>query len=86
MAAPAPIRNWRALDAVQLILRYGRLTELLPTATELFGRAYAAPIGIAPMGEPAIVWPGADRYLAAAAHMRSASISRGAPMKPASMC
>src|SRR5216683_2086264 len=60
-------RNWRALDAVELIPRYGRTTELPPVAIELFGRRYAAPIGIAPMGGPAIVWPGADRYLAAAA-------------------
>jgi (S)-mandelate dehydrogenase len=60
-------RNWRALDAVELIPRYGRTTALPPTAVELFGRAYAAPLGIAPMGGPAIVWPGADRYLAQAA-------------------
>jgi len=60
-------RNWRALDAVELIPRYGRTTELLPVGIELFGRPYAAPIGIAPMGGPAIVWPGADRYLAQAA-------------------
>src|SRR5580700_7376065 len=52
-------RNWRALDAVELIPRYGRTTELPPTATALFGRPYAAPIGVAPMGGPAIVWPGA---------------------------
>ncbi len=60
-------RNWRALDAVELIPRYGRVTGLPPTAVTLFGRSYAAPIGIAPMGGPAIVWPGADRYLAQAA-------------------
>jgi (S)-mandelate dehydrogenase len=60
-------RNWRALDAVELIPRYGRTTELPAVATTLFGRPYAAPIGIAPMGGPSIVWPGADRYLAKAA-------------------
>src|SRR5215470_3323920 len=60
-------RNWRALDAVELIPRYGRTTALPPVAVELFGRSYAAPIGVAPMGGPAIVWPGADRYLAEAA-------------------
>jgi (S)-mandelate dehydrogenase len=60
-------RNWRALDAVELIPRYGRTTELPPLDTDLFGRPYAAPIGVAPMGGPAIVWPGADRYLAQAA-------------------
>ena len=60
-------RNWRALDAVELIPRYGRTTELPSVGIELFGRPYAAPTGIAPMGGPAIVWPGADRYLAQAA-------------------
>jgi len=60
-------RNWNALDAVELIPRYGRTNELPPVGVELFGRSYAAPIGIAPMGGPAIVWPGADRYLAQAA-------------------
>jgi (S)-mandelate dehydrogenase len=52
-------RNWRALDAIELIARYGRTTNLPPLDTELFGRA--------PMGGPAIVWPGADRCLAQAA-------------------
>jgi isopentenyl diphosphate isomerase/L-lactate dehydrogenase-like FMN-dependent dehydrogenase len=60
-------RNWAALDAVELVPRYGVTTELPPTAIELFGRRYAAPIGVAPMGGPSIVWPGADEYLAAAA-------------------
>ncbi len=41
--------------------------RLPPVDIELFGRRYAAPIGVAPMGGPSIVWPGADQYLAAAA-------------------
>src|SRR5712671_5079266 len=48
-------RNWRALDAVELIPRYGRTIKLPPVDIELFGRPYAAPVGIAPMGGPAIV-------------------------------
>src|ERR1700694_728720 len=60
-------RNWAALDAVELVPRYGVTTELPPVQIELFGRRYAAPIGVAPMGGPSIVWPGADEYLAAAA-------------------
>src|SRR5215472_11233501 len=60
-------RNWAALDAVELVPRYGVTTELPPVDIELFGRRYAAPIGVAPMGGPSIVWPGADEYLAAAA-------------------
>jgi (S)-mandelate dehydrogenase len=60
-------RNWAALDAIELVPRYGVMPALPPCDVELFGRRYAAPIGIAPMGGPAIVWPGADIYLARAA-------------------
>jgi (S)-mandelate dehydrogenase len=60
-------RNWAALDAIELVPRYGVMPSLPPCEVELFGRRYAAPIGIAPMGGPAIVWPGADRILARAA-------------------
>jgi (S)-mandelate dehydrogenase len=60
-------RNWNAFDAVELVPRYGVTTALPPVAIELFGRRYSAPIGVAPMGGPSIVWPGADRYLAVAA-------------------
>ena len=60
-------RNWKALDGVELVPRYGVTTVLPPVDVELFGKRYAAPFGVAPMGGPSIVWPGADGYLAAAA-------------------
>jgi L-lactate dehydrogenase (cytochrome) len=60
-------RNSHALDAVELVPRYGITTALPPVDVELFGKRYSAPIGVAPMGGPSIVWPGADQYLAAAA-------------------
>jgi len=60
-------RNWAALDAVELVPRYGVMPALPPCEVELFGRRYAAPVGIAPMGGPALVWPGADRFMAEAA-------------------
>ncbi len=59
--------NWAALDAVELVARYGVMPALPPVEVELFGRRYAAPIGVAPMGGPALVWPGADRSMAEAA-------------------
>ncbi|HEY3641927.1 MAG TPA: alpha-hydroxy acid oxidase [Xanthobacteraceae bacterium] len=59
--------NWAALDAVELVPRYGVMPSLPPIDVELFGRRYAAPIGIAPMGGPALVWPGADAAMARAA-------------------
>ena len=60
-------RNWTALDAVELVPRYGIMPSLPPCDVELFGRRYAAPIGVAPMGGPAIIWPGGDTHLARAA-------------------
>jgi L-lactate dehydrogenase (cytochrome) len=60
-------RNWAALDAVELVPRYGVMPALPPVTVDLFGRRYAAPLGIAPMGGPAMIWPGADRYMAEAA-------------------
>ena len=60
-------RNWAALDAIELVPRYGVMPTLPPCDVELFGRRYAAPLGIAPMGGPALVWPGADRFMAEAA-------------------
>src|SRR5262249_43602799 len=59
-------RNWNALDAIELVPRYGVTTVLPPVGIDLFGKHYAAPLGVAPMGGPSIVWPGADRCLAAA--------------------
>jgi len=60
-------RNSHALDAVELVPRYGITTALPPVDVELFGKRSSAPIGVAPMGGPSLVWPGADQYLAAAA-------------------
>ena len=57
-------RNWAALDAVELVPRYGVMPSLPRCDVEVFGRRYTAPIGVAPMGGPGIVWPGADLHLA----------------------
>lgn len=59
--------NWAAFDNVKIVPRYGVMGTLPPVGVELFGSKYAAPIGVAPMGGPAIVWPGADIILAKAA-------------------
>src|SRR5574340_301635 len=57
--ADAGIRdNWAAFDAVKVVPRYGAITTVPPTDVELFGAHYAAPIGVAPMGGPSLVWPG----------------------------
>src|SRR6185436_9602705 len=60
-------RNAAALDAIELMPRYGIDKGVCNMEVELFGKRYSAPIGIAPMGLPGIVWPGAEKYLAKAA-------------------
>jgi len=59
--------NWAAFDNVTIVPRYGVTNTLPPVEVELFGQRYAAPIGIAPMGGPSLVWPGADILCAKAA-------------------
>ncbi len=60
-------QNWASFDSVKIVPRYGVMPVLPPVGVELFGTRYAAPIGIAPMGGPSIVWPGADVTMAKAA-------------------
>jgi (S)-mandelate dehydrogenase len=60
-------RNIKAFRAVELLPRYCVDTNGASTEVELFGVRYAAPIGMAPMGSPGLMWPGAEEYLARAA-------------------
>lgn len=60
-------RNWRALDAVELVPRYGLVVSPPSAETTLFGRTYSAPVGIAPIGGPGTAYPGAETYFARAA-------------------
>ncbi len=60
-------RNRAALDAIQIIPRYGFGALPITTAVDLFGHTYAAPIGISPMGLGGLLWPGMEKYLARAA-------------------
>lgn len=57
-------RNAASLDAIQIVPRYGVDRERVSTEIELFGRTYAAPLGVAPMGLQGVIWPGAERHLA----------------------
>ena len=60
-------RNWAALDAVEMMPRYGNVISPPPTDVELFGQPYSAPVGIAPIGGPGTGFPGAETYFAGAA-------------------
>lgn len=57
-------RNRRALDEVLLAPRYMVDLTRIETETEIFGRTYAAPFGVAPMGFINMAWPGTDLMLA----------------------
>jgi len=59
--------NRVALDAVKLVARYGLGGGGVNTELELFGKRYAAPIGISPMGMGGLLWPKAEIHLATAA-------------------
>jgi len=59
--------NRSALDAVELVPRVGVDRPDTSTEVTLFGRRYAAPIGIAPIGLPSMIWPGAELAFARAA-------------------
>lgn len=62
--------NQEALRRAQLVPRYLVDVSSRSQATELFGRTYDHPFGIAPMGLVNLAWPGGDTILAkvAAAH------------------
>jgi L-lactate dehydrogenase (cytochrome) len=60
-------RNIAAFRAVELLPRYCIDGKGVSTEVELFGRRYAAPIGVSPMGSPGLMWPGAEKLLAAEA-------------------
>lgn len=62
----APARNRAAFDGVSLAWTVGA-TGPVSSRTTLFGRDYAAPIGIAPVGMDGAIWPGAAPALATAA-------------------
>jgi L-lactate dehydrogenase (cytochrome) len=63
----ALVRNRRMLDAIVMEPRY--LEDCAPPdlSVTLFGRRYAAPIGVAPVGLGGLIWPRVAEYLAEAA-------------------
>ena len=64
-------RNAAALSAVELLPHYCIDTKGLSTEVELFGRRYAAPFGVAPMGSGGAMWPGGEEYIAREAQRRN---------------
>lgn len=64
-------RNTKEIRDVQLKPYYLRKFESVNMETELFGKKYSAPFGIAPIGLQGLMWPGASEILAAAAHQHN---------------
>lgn len=60
-------RSRAALDAIQIVPRYGIDVAGVSMETTLFGRRYRLPLGVAPMGGAGLLWPRADEHLARAA-------------------
>lgn len=60
-------RNMAAMRQVALTPRFMRGEMTVDTTTELFGRTYAAPFGVAPVGLTGLMWPEAENILAKAA-------------------
>jgi (S)-mandelate dehydrogenase len=67
----AVTRNRVRFDEIALVPRALRDCSGASTEVTLFGRRYAAPFGIAPMGFADLVRPGTDRALARAAQERN---------------
>jgi L-lactate dehydrogenase (cytochrome) len=65
--APNVAHNRAAMDAVRIVPRYALDVSAVATKTTLFGRDYNAPVGVAPMGNIGMIWPGCDAILAGAA-------------------
>lgn len=60
-------RNREAFDEVQLTPRYLRDVSTVALEVTIFGRRYAMPFGVSPVGLGNMMWPQAERTLAAAA-------------------
>ncbi|MEK9901593.1 MAG: alpha-hydroxy acid oxidase [Rhodospirillaceae bacterium] len=59
--------NRAALDGIEILPRYGVENYRADTSVELFGKRYAGPLAIAPMGLPGLVLPGGEKAFARAA-------------------
>lgn len=59
--------NRQAFEATALYPRVLRDTTTIDTAVQVFGRRWALPLGVAPMGLNGLAWPGGDTLLAQAA-------------------
>lgn len=69
--------NAAALDAVEIVPRYGVENYVANTETEVFGHRYSIPVGIAPMGIPSLVRPGGELDFSRAARAHNIPLVLG---------
>ncbi|MBO6784449.1 MAG: alpha-hydroxy-acid oxidizing protein, partial [Alphaproteobacteria bacterium] len=69
--------NAAALDAVEIVPRYGVENFAADISVELFGHRYNQPVGIAPMGIPSLVLPGGEKAFARAAKAHNIPLALG---------
>jgi len=60
-------RNRDAFQRLRMVPRYLRNVQTRTTHTELFGRQWSMPLGIAPTGLTSVIWPDSDLLKARAA-------------------
>ncbi|TCH99822.1 alpha-hydroxy-acid oxidizing protein [Roseococcus sp. SYP-B2431] len=65
--SPNVAHNRSTMDAVRILPRYGLDVSRIDTRVTLFGQEYSMPVGVSPMGNPGVVWPGTGDILARAA-------------------
>jgi L-lactate dehydrogenase (cytochrome) len=63
----APRRNISALEAIELLPRFGIDVLNVSTRVEIFGKTWSSPIGVSPVGYGDMYWPGSERAMASAA-------------------
>lgn len=59
--------NIQALNRIRLLPKVLAGNYVPDTKVDLFGKTYDVPFGVAPMGMSGLIWPGAEKILAAAA-------------------
>ncbi|MCB0837580.1 MAG: alpha-hydroxy-acid oxidizing protein [Bacteroidetes bacterium] len=57
-------RNQQKLSEITLLPRFMRGALNIDTSTQLFGRTYGAPFGVAPVGLTGLMWPKIELFLA----------------------
>lgn len=58
-------RNQESFQKIKFLPRFCKGELYAHPEVELFGKKYAAPIGVAPVGLSGLIWPKAEEYLAA---------------------